>query len=162
MGIHHKPGFEDFAMLQELQRLANGYDQHGMPVDRQTQLYAIEKFQEITARKAQVKADQQRAEAEELRAAAYAEGERKRAETDAEVARRRVKVEEDRLKLEAVEMAERLQIEKAQVMVKALEVAVQGGLDADRLLTAIQDLGGALQLPGATSEALQLEKKDEG
>ena len=168
-------------MLAELRQLANGYDHMGERVDRETQISAINQYQQIQEQKgrrfieqARQESDAQltaaRAEAERKRAETEAEVERKRAETEAEVARRRVGVEEDRLRLDALQaseqlkldtlsVVERLKIEKAEVLVKALQVAVDGGVDPNHLLAAIQGLGDRL-LPGPT-DALQIEDRGE-
>lgn len=63
---------------------------------------------------------------------------------------------QDRVLLEARRLdieQERLQIEKANVVVRLLEVAVQGGVSGDRLLEAVHDITGRL-LPMAEAAGL--------
>jgi len=155
-------------MVNELMRLANGFDHEGNRVDRETQLAAINQYQQIQEVKGRRFIEKARQESDAQLTSARAEAALKRAETEAEVERRRVAVEEDRLQLdaiqardalelEAVRVTGRLQIEKAEVLVKALQVAVDGGIDPNQLLLAIQGLGDKL-LPGPT-DALQIEDK---
>ncbi len=47
MAIWTKPGHEDGQMVNELIRLANGFDHEGNRVDRETQLAAINQYQQI-------------------------------------------------------------------------------------------------------------------
>lgn len=170
MGIWEKPGQEDQRMLAELRRLASGFDHEGNRVARDVQIAAISQYQEIQELKGRRFIEEARREDQAKLLAAQAEATRKKAETEAEVERRRVAVEEKRLQLEAlqvkeklrlesIEMTERLQIEKAEVLVKALQVAVDGGVDPNQLLSAIQGLGDRL-IPGPTN-ALQIEKKED-
>lgn len=155
MGIWTKPGQEDQAMLSELRRLAEGVDPFGNRVDRATQIAAIQQYQQIQEMKGRRYIDECRREDEAKLLHARAEATLKDSETKAEVERRRVTIEENRLRLEAVQvqeklrlesvqLTERLQIEKAEVLVKALQVAVNGGIDPTALLTAIQGLGDRL------------------
>lgn len=179
MSIHFKPGHEDAIMLARLRGLANGHDRDGNPVDQETQLAAIQQYQDIMAKKAELGIAKDRQVADALLTGAQADAERRRSETYAEVERRRVAVEENRLKLDALQAAERLkldtyvaterlrieerlggerlQIEKAEVMVKALQVAATAGVDPERLLEAVMGFGDKL-LPGPT-DRLQLEDK---
>lgn len=158
MGIWTKPGQEDVRMLADLRRLAEGVDAFGNRVDRSTQLAAIQQYQQIQELKGRRYIEQCRQEDEAKLLAAQAEATRRDSETKAEVERRRVAVEEQRLRLEATQLGERLQIEKAEVLVKALQVAVNGGIDPSQLLIAIQALGDRL-LPGPSnaSEQKQIE-----
>lgn len=173
MAIWEKPGQEDQRMMTELRRLANGYDHEGNRVDRETQIAAINQYQQIQELKGRRYIEEARREDQAKLLAARAEAEKRRAETEAEVERRRVAVEEGRLRLESLKTKEqlrleseqvtgRLQIEKAEVLVKALQVAVDGGVNPNQLLTAIQGLGDRL-LPGTESAppALQIAKKED-
>lgn len=170
-------------MIAVLRQRAQGYNAQGEPIPFEEQRAAIQQYQDIQNSKAQRLNEKARQESDAQLAEARAEAERKRAESDriraeteAEVERRRVAVEENRLRLEAVQaserlqleahtLTERLQIEKAEVLVKALQVAVDGGVDPNQLLAAIQGLGDRL-LPGPTdalsptdAPPLQLEDK---
>lgn len=172
MGIWMKPGQEDQKMLTELRRLAEGFDSYGNRVDRNTQVAAIQQYQQIQELKGRRYIDECRREDEAKLLEAQAEAARRDSQTKAEVERRRVAIEEqrlrleaaqaqERLRLEAMQLTEKLQIEKAEVLVKALQVAVNGGVDANQLLLAIQGLGDRL-LTGPTSTpepVLQIEQK---
>jgi hypothetical protein len=170
MGIWQKPGQEDAQMLRELTQLANGYDRNGQPVSRETQIAAIQQYQQVQELKGRRAIEAARQASDAQLAAAQAAAVQKRAETEAEVERRRVSVEEKRLQLDAMQTAEKLRLEsvtvlgnlqigKADVLVRALQVAVDGGMDPDQLLLAIQGLGNRL-LPGP-EPLLQLTAVDE-
>lgn len=171
MGIWNKPGQEDQRMIGELRRLAEGFDPLGNRIDRATQLSAIQQYQQIQELKGRRYIEECRREDEAKLLAAQSEATRRDSLTKAEVERRRVAVEEQRLQLEAaqvqerlrlesIQLTERLQIEKAEVLVKALQVAVNGGIDPNALLTAIQGLGDRLIAgPSSGSSTLQIEHK---
>lgn len=171
MGVWEKPGQEDARMIAELRQLANGYDWQGNRVSQVVQMNAIAQYQQIQEAKNRQFLENARREDEAKMMAAQTEATRRDSETKAEVERRRVAVEEQRLRLEAaqaqerlrlesIQLTERLQIEKAEVLVKALQVAVNGGVDANSLLLAIQGLGDRLLTGSAvTNPTLQIEEK---
>jgi hypothetical protein len=158
-------------MLAELRQLADGYDHLGQRVDRATQIAAINQYQQVQELKGRRFIEEARREDQAKLLLAQAEATRKKAETEAEVERRRVAVEEghlqleafkakEQLKLDAEQLTGRLQIDKADVLVRALQVAVDGGIDPNQLLLAIQGLGDRLlPAPEGIAPALQLEAK---
>lgn len=139
MAIWEKPGAREQKMLEHLRQLTTGFDEYGQPVDRQTRLQAITQYQDIMNRKVALGIEQQRAD------------------TESEVERRRVSVEEEKLEIEKRLVEGNLEIGKAEVLVKALEVAIQGGLSKEHLLHAFQAISTGM-LP--QHEILQLEDKD--
>jgi len=152
--IWEKPGQEDARMLAELRQLANGYDAYGNRIDQATQMNAIQQYQQIQELKGRRHIEEARREDMAKLTAAQAEVMRRDSETKAEVERRRVAIEEKRLQLDGHQVMERLQIEKADVLVRALQVAVDGGVDPNQLLLAIQNLGERLLPPTVPNDRL--------
>jgi predicted PP-loop superfamily ATPase len=129
------------AIFNKLASVAQGMDEYGRPVSRQEQLAAYEKLTEMRTRRenqrlAELKMSNERSvEAEKIAA-------------QRELEHRRLDMEEERLK-----------IQKAEVVVKALEVAAQGGADAAALLDAVRGLSLAM-LPESTATTLLLERRE--
>jgi hypothetical protein len=114
---------------QEIYRLlslyARGFDPFGNRVEWQQQQEAIRLLNEWEKMSLE---------------AARIETDRLRALGEIEIQQRQLEIEHRKLDIEA----QRVQAEKAAVIVRALEVAVQGGVTGDQLLAAINDLGSRL------------------
>ena len=130
------------AIFNRLATVAQGIDDYGRPVSKQEQLAAYEKLTEIRTRR------------ENQRLAELKMSNDRSVEADKITAQR--ELEHRRLDMEE----ERLRIQKAEVVVRALEVAVQGGVDATTLLEAVRGLSIAM-LPEAPAHLL-IERKNEG
>ena len=129
------------AIFNKLASVAQGMDEYGRPVSRQEQLAAYEKLTEMRTRR------------ENQRLAELKMANERSVEADKITAQR--DLEHRRLDMEE----ERLRIQKAEVVVRALEVAVQGGVDASTLLEAVRGLSIAM-LPESATTPLLLERRE--
>jgi predicted PP-loop superfamily ATPase len=129
------------AIFNKLASVAQGMDEYGRPVSRQEQLAAYEKLTEMRTRR------------ENQRLAELKMANERSVEADKITAQR--ELEHRRLDMEE----ERLRIQKAEVVVRALEVAVQGGVDASTLLEAVRGLSIAM-LPESATTPLLLERRE--
>jgi hypothetical protein len=146
MGVWEKPGQEDVTMLRRLRGLAEGHDANGLPVDIDTQMEAIRRWQDTQIQKGRLANDTHRAESERLRA----DNDTMRAEND----RLRAVAEVAVMHAGIDAQLERLQIEKADVIVRALGVASDSGASAEAILAAIQGLSDKL-LTGPEPKAIE-------
>lgn len=129
-------------MLDKLAMLARGHDIYGRSVSAAEMMAAQKQYHEL---KHQI--DTRRIAREKLNNEKTVE--ESRLATQRELEHRRLDIEEEKVK-----------VQKAEVIVKALEVAVQGGADPQQLLLAIQGLSqNLLAGPADTSVPLLLEKK---
>ena len=155
MGIWEKPGHQNSAMLKRLEQIAGGYDALGRPVTPDAQIAAATQAAAIRAEQLRAaaasetaKAAQQASEARTIEANAASERQR----ADADIEEKKLALEQQRINNDARLAEGRLQIEQAAVMVKALEVAVKGGIEPAQLAAAISELG--MQLTGQGLNAL--------
>lgn len=130
------------AIFNRLATLAQGMDDFGRPVSKQEQIAAYEKLAEIRTRR-----ENQRLA--ELKISNERDVEAEKVAAQRELEHRRLDMEE-----------ERLRIQKAEVVVRALEVAVQGGVDASTLLEAVRGLSVAMLPDTASTTTLLLERKE--
>jgi len=129
-------------MLLKLSTLARGFDPVTLNQVSTTDMMAAQKqYQDFKHQ-----ADQRRFAREKLSHEANLEG--LKLDTQKELEHRRLDIE-----------AERVSVQKAEVIVRALEVAAQHGVDPNMLLSAIQDLGKNL-LAGPATSSLLLERKE--
>lgn len=140
-------------VIQELTRLAQGFDVYDRRIPYPDQLKAMQQLEELRRRRDESNLAKERlnisVEIERSKMAAAAETER----TKTEIEHRKLDIDQ-----------ERVATERAAVLVKALEVAAHAGVSGDRLIEAIANLsekllpGGRLALPMAAVH--QIEKKD--
>lgn len=130
------------AIFNRLATLAQGMDDFGRPVSKQEQIEAYEKLTAIRVRR-----ENQRLA--ELKMANDRDVEAEKVAAQRELEHRRLDMEEERLK-----------IQKAEVVVRALEVAVKGGADANALLEAVRGLSIAMLPDSAATTTLLLERKE--
>lgn len=129
-------------MLQKLSTLARGVDPVScLPVSMQQMLDAQRQYHEL---KNQI--EQRQIQREKI--SQEVQIEQMRQETQRELEHRRLDIEEEKVK-----------IQKAEVIVRALEVAANQGVDAQALLGAIRELGANL-LAGPGAPTALLEKKE--
>jgi hypothetical protein len=129
-------------MLMKLSTLARGFDPITLTQVSTSEMMAAQKqYQDFKHQ-----ADQRRYAREKLQH--EAELELQRLDTQKELEHRRLDIE-----------ADRVSVQKAEVIVKALEVAAQHGVNPEHLLGAIRDLGANL-LAGPAKSPLLLDKKE--
>jgi hypothetical protein len=109
-------------MLDKLSQLARGFDHFGQPIPRGDMLAAQAQYHALKD-----KVDHRRLERERL--AQDKSIEEARIATQKELEHRKLDIEE-----------ERLVVQKAEVIVKALQVAAESGVDPRELLASIQGL----------------------
>ena len=122
---------EERAMLDKLSALARGVDPvYLLPISHSEMLEAQKRYFDLKA-----SIDQRKLAKAQL-------------DQSYEIEHRKLDIE-----------AERVNVQKAEVMVRALEVAANSGVNPEILLGAIRELGANL-LAGPAASTLRLEKKD--
>lgn len=122
----------ELLMFQRLQQQACGVDIYGNPLKDTEHRAAVEALEKLKTQRAQREAEKQRLQLEKDKHLAAVEAEKARIQIE----------------------AERVQVQKAEVFVRALEVAIQGGIDQAAILTVLTGLSDKLLADGGSFQRL--------
>lgn len=122
----------EMLMFQRLQQQASGVDIYGNVLPDAEHRAAVEALQRLKDQRAVREAEKQRLQLEKDKHAAAVEAEKMRLQIE----------------------AERVQVQKAEVFVRAMEVAIKGGIDQTAILSVLSGLGDKLLSGGGSFQHL--------